>query len=360
MRSILGNIKNRIKNFRKSFAKAIFDKKKKSGLILDMNNVRSVLFLRNDNKIGDMVVLTLVFRELKKQYPNIKISVLCGKDNKEIIKYNPNIDEIIETDGKLLNDVSLYQKLKHRKFDLAVDFFIFRPRPKHLFMVRRISPEFLIGFHKRNYNMYDISIDCDINELHISKRYAILLNELGVKDPSLKYDIYLDENIEMAAETLFKKTKNNLIINPFAASAHRSFSFEKLQNLINELKSRQELSIYIICAQKSSHLLKGLESATVLGTNSILESAAFIKYCDYIISPDTSIVHIAAAFGKKMLALFLDYSLEEEKISKVWAPGYSDAVELCVDTKNGVLENDIKNIDNNLITETFFKLIKGK
>ncbi|MCL2485709.1 MAG: glycosyltransferase family 9 protein [Endomicrobia bacterium] len=338
-------IKNTLTSLRKSLAKFLFDKKQKSNKTFYIKNIKSVLFLRNDNKIGDMVVLTLVFRELKIKYPAIKISVLCCKDNKEIIKNNPNVDEIVETPNIC------------KKNDLAVDFFVFRPRPKHLLMLRRINPAFLIGFNKKDYNIYDLSIDCDINRLHISKRYEILLETLGVKPASLKYDICIDENLEKKAKEFFSANKSNLIINPFAASKHRSFSFDKLQSLINGIKEKFDVNIYAICEKKSAGMLKGLKGAKILETGSILESAAYIKYCDYVLTPDTSIVHIAAAFGKKMIALYLDYSSHGEKINEVWAPGYADAVQISVDTKNGTLENDINNIDNEAIINKFGEII---
>jgi len=333
----------------------LFDKSAKSGKKPDMNTVKSILFLRHDNKIGDMVVLTLVFREIKKQYPAIKIYVLCGKDNKEIIKNNPNIDEIIEVNGRFFDDLSVYKVLKHKKIDVAVDFFIFRPRPKHLFMIRRINPAFLIGFRKQDYNMYDLSINCCLNELHISQRYKILLKELGVEASTLDYDMFLDSIDEKNAGNLFKNVENKLIINPFAASRHRSIDFEKLQSLINKLKEEKEFAIFIVCSKKSSHLIKGLKGASVIETSNILESSAYIKYCDCVISPDTSIVHIAAAFKKKMIALFLDYSNEEEKINKIWAPNYDEAVQISVDTQNGSVSNDINNIDNDIIINEISK-----
>ncbi|MDR3092754.1 MAG: hypothetical protein LBU33_02430, partial [Endomicrobium sp.] len=87
-------LQNKLKSLRKFLAKQILDKKSKSQKTLDINQIKSVLFFRNDDKIGDMVVSTSLFREIKQKYPDIEIIVLCGKNNKEIIKYNKNIDKI--------------------------------------------------------------------------------------------------------------------------------------------------------------------------------------------------------------------------------------------------------------------------
>ena len=46
----------------------------------DIKNVEKVLFFRYD-RIGDMVITTPVFRELKLFFPEIKASVLASKTN---------------------------------------------------------------------------------------------------------------------------------------------------------------------------------------------------------------------------------------------------------------------------------------
>ena len=116
-------------NFRKSIAKKLFDKKVKSNITFDMSKINSVLILRDDNKIGDMVITTILFREIKKQYPNIKIYVLCGKANKIIIKDNPYVDKIFICDNIFFKNISLYKQIRKEKIDLVIDFLLFKTKP---------------------------------------------------------------------------------------------------------------------------------------------------------------------------------------------------------------------------------------
>ena len=86
---------------RLKIGKAIWDRKEKSKIIegnnfLELNNIKSILFLRYDGKIGDMIVNSLMFREIKKVYPNIKIGVVARGSAIDIIKDNPNVDKIYE------------------------------------------------------------------------------------------------------------------------------------------------------------------------------------------------------------------------------------------------------------------------
>jgi ADP-heptose:LPS heptosyltransferase len=354
-------MKNRLKLFRKYAAKKLLDKKTRQHKVFDIRKIKSILFLRYDNKIGDMVISTLMFREIKKQFPDIKIYVLCGKDSGEIIRKNPYVDEIVELKSGFFSRFAIFRYLKNKKIDAAIDFYQFKQRPLKLLMLRIIDPGYLIGFHKQDYNMYDMSVDCDINEMHITKRYEHFMNMIGVEVKSLKYDIFIDAKQEEKAKSLMVKSKNNILINPFAASKHRSFSFYKLQNLINHINKIKEfnVSVYVLCVNSSLNLLKGLKGAEIVSVDSIQESAALVKYCDCVITPDTAIVHIAAAFNKRMISIYLDFSSKEERNDKVWAPGYDNAVQLCVDTKNGMFEDDIKSINNNLIVEALLNFFKG-
>ncbi len=86
---------------RLKIGKYIWDRKDRVKILegnsfLEDNDIKSILFLRYDGKIGDMVVNSLMFREIKKVYPNIKIGVVARGAAMDIIKDNPNIDKIYE------------------------------------------------------------------------------------------------------------------------------------------------------------------------------------------------------------------------------------------------------------------------
>ncbi|MDR1695226.1 MAG: glycosyltransferase family 9 protein [Endomicrobium sp.] len=353
-------IKNAVKSFRKSLAKFLFDKREKSNKKPDFENAKSVLFLRDDDKIGDMVVSTLLFREMKKKYPDKKIYVLCGKNNREIIKHNPYVDETAVKTGKFFKDLRVYNYLNSKKIDVFVDFFPFRPRPLHLYMLRKINPEFLIGFNKENYNIYDFSLNSNYKNIHITKIYSDALNFLGIANPSLKYDVFLSGDEEKYGMEIREKFagKKLVFLNTYAAKKRKNFSLEKTNGLIDKILSDKEAQVILNAAPDIKRNIRLSERVYIPESKSILYAAALIKYSDFVITPDTSIVHISAAFDKKMIALYMDDSGDCEKLNKVWAPNYDKAVQISVDTKNGAAANDINNINNDLIIEKLTGMLK--
>ena len=92
-------IKGFLREKRLKLGKFLWDRKeKKENIVLEnfieKNKINSILFLRYDGKIGDMIINTLMFREIKKRYPNVKIGVVARGNNKDIIENNKNVDKI--------------------------------------------------------------------------------------------------------------------------------------------------------------------------------------------------------------------------------------------------------------------------
>ena len=82
---------------------------------------KKVLILKYD-RIGDMIVTTPIFRELKNAYPKCSISVLASEENKDVIKYNPYIDNIyVNYKNSLLKDFPKLLKLRRKKFDVCIE-----------------------------------------------------------------------------------------------------------------------------------------------------------------------------------------------------------------------------------------------
>ena len=336
-----------LKEFRKSLAKFIFDKKEKSKNILDMNKINSVLILRDDNKIGDMIITTILFREIKKQYPHIKIFVLCGNSNKIILENNPYIDKIFISHNKFLKDIFVYNKLRKYKIDLLIDFWPFGPKPMHFFKLRTINSKFLLGICKQKYNIYDISVNIDYNVEHISKIYVGILNSLNIKNINTNYDIFLDKKYEDYAKTVIKRNGNEkyVFFNTHSASKWRSLSFDKIKEI---LKMLYKHNFKIIL---NSQYNIDNEQIIVPRKDNFLYVLALVKYVDIILTINTSIIHAANAFNKQMIAIYNNDLMNEEKISQVWAPNYKNGIQLLAENGNisSVETSQIENLINKLL-----------
>ena len=357
---------------RLKIGKYIWDRKDKVKILegngfLEENDIKSILFLRYDGKIGDMVVNSLMFREIKKVYPDIKIGVVARGAAIDIIKDNPNVDKIYEyyKDRKKIKDLAL--KIKEEKYDLLIDFSEML-RVNQMMLINLCGARINIGLDRKDWKLFDLSIESSKDfkwTEHITNRYLAYLIKLGLKKESIdiSYDIYLKD--EKKYETFFYKIKENkkLILNPYGASKHKRFNIETLENIITYLKDKDIAIILVYFGDKYKELEfleKKYKSVYIpKKIESILNTAILIKKSDYVISPDTSIVHIASAFNKKMITVYPPKGGKYGIDHLVWAPKSKyNKVIFCKDKTGNYDEIDINTFDFDEMKEEILKMLE--
>ena len=357
---------------RLKIGKYIWDRKDKVKILegngfLEENDIKSILFLRYDGKIGDMVVNSLMFREIKKVYPDIKIGVVARGAAIDIIKDNPTVDKIYEyyKDRKKIKDLAL--KIKEEKYDLLIDFSEML-RVNQMMLINLCGARINIGLDRKDWKLFDLSIESSKDfkwTEHITNRYLAYLIKLGLKKESIdiSYDIYLKD--EKKYETFFYKIKENkkLILNPYGASKHKSFNIETLENIITYLKDKDIAIILVYFGDKYKELEfleKKYKSVYIpKKIESILNTAILIKKSDYVISPDTSIVHIASAFNKKMITVYPPKGGKYGIDHLVWAPKSKyNKVIFCKDKTGNYDEIDINTFDFDEMKEEILKMLE--
>ena len=363
---------NYMREKRLKIGKYIWDRKEKTKIIegdnfLENNNIKSILFLRYDGKIGDMVVNSLMFREIKKVYPNIKIGVVARGAAIDIIKDNPNVDKIYEyhKDRKKIKNLALM--IKEEKYDLLIDFSEML-RVNQMMLINLCRARFNIGLDRKEWKLFDLSIESGKDfkwTEHITNRYLAYLVRLGLKRENIdiSYDIYLKE--EKKYKDFFNKIKESkkLILNPYGASKHKSFSVETLEKIINYLQDKNIAIILVYFGDKYKELEfleKKYKSVYIpKKIESILNTAILIKKSDYVISPDTSIVHIASAFNKKMITVYPPKGGKYGIDHLVWAPKSKyNKVIFCKDKTGNYDEIDINTFDFDEMKEEILKMLE--
>ena len=205
-----------------------------------------VLFIRNDN-IGDMVQSTQAFRELKKVFPNVKISVLATKINKSIIEKDDNIDNIIEIDlfwrrgfKGFLDYLKVLRKIRKEKFDVGIDmrksklnifFFLFIPKIKNRISYYNVNGGKAFLTHPIIYpsKIRDIQEDIGI----INKAFNLNITNYW---PHIITDKEDENNIKEFLET--NKLKKYIVISPGATAESKKWSEEKFDELIKRFHKK--------------------------------------------------------------------------------------------------------------------------
>ena len=91
-------------------------------------NIKKILILKND-KIGDMIVSSGFIREIRKAYPQAKITLIASEANRNLIEKSNYYDKMLTLNYTLTNYkefkdfLKMALKLRRDHFDLGIDIF---------------------------------------------------------------------------------------------------------------------------------------------------------------------------------------------------------------------------------------------
>ena len=287
---------------------------------IDGTKISKVLFLRPE-KIGDMVISLPVFDGLHQSFPDIKISILGSPKNFPLIKDDPRFNKIFLYRKSIWQDPGTMLRIRKEKFDCVVDM-ICDDSVTALFLSQFLAPgKPRIGVGKNKFRQYyDFNYDHRMNNTgHIIDNTLKLLNA---------FDIDLSEVSEFAPpflsdQSIRKSSEffNNLAgsgtaelrvgINISAGSPTRVWKTGKFVALINSiLKSRRQAQVIIFSMPdergRAAEIISKCDSKVFLipGGLSLEDVSAIIAKLDVLITPDTSLVHIARAFKVQVVGLY--------------------------------------------------------
>ncbi len=325
----------------------------KENLVEELD-IKSILFLRYDGKIGDMIINTLMFREIKKQYPEVKIGVVTRGAAKDIIANNPYVDKIYDYDKSTSKIKVLGGRIAEEGYDLLIDFSEML-RVNQMMFINLCKAKINMGVNKPNWNLFDLNLKYHITDKHITNRYQRVLELLGIEDIDLSYDIHLTEAQEETGRRLRREVGEEklIVINPYGASKYRTFNRSRIEEIVKGILEAENTAVtFVYPPDKTSEVEEICSSFDervyfVGKLESVMDTASILKHSDLVITPDTSIVHMGVAFDKEMIAVYRSDEGTGENNSLVWGPGSPRVKQIFSEGKSRAGEElDINNFNS--------------
>ncbi len=254
------------------------------------------------SSIGDIVLTTPVVRNLKQQCEGAEIHYLTKLQYADLLRSNPYIDKIHTLDKSLSEVVA---KLKDEHFHYVIDLHNNLRTLRVKNRLRTVS----FSFNKLNKEKWMI-VNLKINKLpdiHIVDRYM----------KTISY--FIDEN-DMKGLDYFIPDADIVDINELPVSHRAGYiafaigaqHFTK-RLLINKITAICKLAnMPVILMGDKNDAIVGDEIAKQLGAKiynacgkyNLNQSASIVEQSKLVISHDTGLMHIAAAFKKKIISIW--------------------------------------------------------
>ena len=246
------------------------------------------------SSIGDIVLTTPVVRVLKKQI-NAEVHFLTFSKYSNLLLDNPYIDKVHTIDENI-NEI--IPALIKEKFDLLIDLH-HNIRTQLLKKKLKIPSKSFSKLNLQKWLMTTFKINF-LPNIHIVERYLETVKHLGITNDNLGLDFFLTD----------KDKVENLPIDyiVFAIGGKHKTKMlptEKIISICNKLNKQ----VILIGGKEDLEASEEIVFATsniqnTCGEYSIGQSVFIIKNAKYVIAHDTGMMHIAAAFKKKIYSVW--------------------------------------------------------
>jgi ADP-heptose:LPS heptosyltransferase len=290
--------------FRSRFRKPL----QRPSLPLQLSADPTILFLRQD-RLGDAIISTPVFIELHKRYPNAHFIVLLGDNNKGIADLLPIPCEVVLYRKKPFSDIAMLRKLRKRRIDVLIDL-MDNPSTTSSILTSAISAQYSVGIQKENASSYNITVPLiDRAKFHIARRIAELLRPFGIDPDSIGLRAHLKNNFaEKISDRLGLVISAGVPDKQLPPETSAAIASEALLDSgIKEVMlfyHPKDRSLAEFIQRKASDQRVKLAPLT----NTFTEYAALLQTCEYVITPDTSAVHLCSAYEIPVVVLTNPYS----------------------------------------------------
>ncbi|MBQ5689349.1 MAG: glycosyltransferase family 9 protein [Bacteroidales bacterium] len=280
------------------------------------------------SSIGDIVLTTPVIRCLKNQIDDVEIHVLTKKKFSSLYKTNPYINKVYEYDDSLKKNI---EELKLENYDYIVDL----QKNKRSIRVTRALHKPHSSFPKLNFKKFLLTT-FKINlmpDIHIVDRYFKAVEKLGVKNDYQGLDFFISEKNDYPLSELpenFQEGYHAFVIggtyktkilpavkvieiikklNEPVILLGGPDDVERANEILDKISESQKLRISKTqtLSNSATQQLSNLDSQQLInlvGKINLEQSASIVKKAKSVLTNDTGLMHIAAAFHKNIVSVW--------------------------------------------------------
>ncbi len=283
-----------------------------------MDSPQNIL-IRMPNWIGDLILATPVLTDLRRAFPRASITAMCRTPLSDLLKEDEAIDELFcftrPSNGfDRRQERDIIAKIEAGKYDTGI---LLTNSFSSAWWFWQGKVKRRIGYvaHFRRFLLTDRLYNPKEKE-HIVHTYKRLLQPLGVPVSETVPRLFVsDKEVTESKQLLYQRGyiegKRLIGINPGAAyGSSKCWPPERFRALAMRLLLETDASIVFFGDVSTATLVKeisqGLPERVIdlAGVTSLRELACLIKDCDVFVTNDSGPMHIGAAFGTPLVALF--------------------------------------------------------
>jgi ADP-heptose:LPS heptosyltransferase len=299
-----------------------------------------VLLLRYD-RIGDMILATGLIRAIVLAQPTVSVDVLASAANAAVLDGNPDVSNVITVRKRQATSLlSALRRIRRARYDAVLDPMFPKPSLTNMLLMWWSGAPYRIGIAGRG-NDYALTLPVSPvrGAVHHIDHTAALLKAFGVDIDTIsaqatavmpaalpqgmgaclpstgwglwRSQIYLSPSELKEGEAHWQPLAGpavRLVVNVSVGSAERLWQEERFIAAVKHVQERfRRAQPLLIGATADAGRMERIARATgvqAAHTPHYRQMMAIVATCDLVLTGDTSVTHVACAFGKPVLTLF--------------------------------------------------------
>ena len=266
--------------------------------------------------IGDVLLATPTLRAIKSARPDVRVTMMVNRGTEGVLSGNPDIDEILVLDkGSVAAQWRLIVGMRRRRFDTVLDL---TDGDRSAFLSWVSGASVRIGFndeHRRRGICYSAVVPPQPGLRHRIDRDLAALKSLGVPASETQPKLWLTEEDEAGADQLLdrlgiRRERAIIILQPGARYWFKAWPAERFAELADRLSSKYKCQVLIGGSRDEEALAQRIQATartspvSIAGLTRLKQFASIAKRAALFVGNDSGAMHIAAAVGTPMVALF--------------------------------------------------------
>ncbi|NOT95080.1 MAG: putative lipopolysaccharide heptosyltransferase III [Nitrospira sp.] len=266
--------------------------------------------------IGDVLLATPTIRAIKAARPDVRVTMMVNRGTEEVLSGNQDLDEITVLDkGSLTAQWRLIVELRRRRFDTVIDL---TDGDRSAFLSWISGAPVRIGFndeHRWRGRCYTQVVQPMPGVRHRIDRDVASLEPLGLHASQEPPRLWLTGEDEARADQLLgrlgvRRDQPIVILQPAARYWFKAWPYERFAELADRLVSDYGCQVLIGGSREDEALAQRIQAAaksrpiSMAGQATLKEFAAIAQRAALFVGNDSGAMHIAAAVGTPMVALF--------------------------------------------------------
>jgi len=312
---VVKRLEKRGKRFLAAALQAVLPSRKEKPTEGDWKRVRKILLVRQDRRLGDLVMNAPLFHETRRLFPDAHITLLLRKGYERLFVEDPHIDEVVPfwPGRDLYSPVGftrLVRGLRRRRFDLALDCSNFRSFSLTNGVITLASnAPIRIGFQDKESGAFlNVLVRCGSPRHYVENQLELLKPVTGEAAPFKTPRLYVPEDSLERGRMALRRAAEGPPRAIFFVSAGNETKRWSLEAYVEaaRLVSAEGIHAVLAAGPGDARLMKYAGELPILPPMDVADFAGAVSAAELFVSGDTGPMHLAVACGAKTVTVFAE------------------------------------------------------